>query len=135
MIYLFQIALLVLAVLVAWIQSRMIADGKPIYHTAWFAVWCAVVCVTLWAMLGTITRAQACLYVAACGFGHLVVFNICLNRFRGLKWNYTSLTTGSKIDQLELALFGQRAWFIDALCVLFVLTSNFFIWFLQQNSA
>jgi hypothetical protein len=139
MIYVFELGLLALAVLVAMYQSWLIDNGEHIYHGAWFAVWCALTGLSMWALWPELNQPPVwaeempdylvpVAYAIACGCGHLVVFNVCLNRFRGLKWTYTSITTGSLLDRLELRLFGSRVWVMELVVgVIFLLLQFFFI--------
>lgn len=120
----YEIGLLLLAVLVAKVQAVMIKDNQPIYHGLWAAMWVTCTALTMWPLWEDLHqppiwaeemsgRLIPWLYGIAAGCGHLVVFNICLNRFRGLKWTYTSIDTGSILDHLELRLFGSRVWMLE----------------------
>lgn len=134
-----ELGLLALAVLVAWIQSIMIKDKETIYHTLWFCIWVALTGLSawpLWADLHTPPlwaeemsgRLIPWAYITASGCGHLVAFNICLNRFRGLPWTYTSIKTGSIIDHIELAIWGSRFWVVEVILgVLWIVLQFFFL--------
>lgn len=140
MIFLSELILLVLAVLVAWYQACLIRNGRPIYHGWWALGWSIAIGSTMWLLWkpwlheppswGTEMSGDLIpwIYGAAAGCGHLVLFNVCLNRFRGLKWNYTSISTGSILDQLAVRLFGTRFWYVEILLgVLWALMQPFFI--------
>jgi hypothetical protein len=111
MIYLSEIALLGISVLEAWWQARLIAGGRPIFHGWWALAYATLIAVTVFLL--RLSVEQTALFVGAQGCGHLVVFNISLNRFRGLPWNYVSATSTSLIDKLEYRLFGTRAWVVE----------------------
>lgn len=113
MIYLSELVLIILTVGMAYWHSRLIAAGRPIKHDWWaalFAILVAGAVVLLWYRL---TVAQWGLYAGAQFIGHLVVFNVALNRFRGLPWTYTSTSTGSILDKIELRLFGSKVWLLE----------------------
>ena len=115
MIFITQAILLVLAVPIAWYQAFLIEEDEHIYHGLWFAAWVILTGGCLWLLQHDLTLPQAGLYCLATGCGHLVVFNIALNRFRGLPWTYTSKTTGSFLDRASFRLFGSRQWILEGI--------------------
>lgn len=132
-----ELGLLALAVLVAWMQSIMIKDNQPIYHALWAAMWMTFTGISMWPLWAELHkppiwaeemsgRLIPWVYGVAAGCGHLVVFNICLNRFRGLKWTYTSVSTGSILDHIELWAFGSRVWILELILGALWLILQFF---------
>src|SRR6185437_1788202 len=121
-----ELGLLLLAVGVAKLQAIMIADKQPIYHALWAAMWVTFTGLSMWPLWQDLHqppiwaeemsgRLIPWVYGIATGCGHLVVFNIALNRFRGLKWTYTSISTGSLIDRFELWMWGSRFWIVEVI--------------------
>jgi hypothetical protein len=127
MVYLSEILLLGISVLIAWYHSRLIKKNRPIYHGLWSAAYALLILAAGWWVHTALTPAyKLWLYgVAACA-GHLVVFNVALNRFRGLSWTYVSKTSTSLIDWAELRLFGTRVWLLEViLAVVFLILQLF----------
>lgn len=128
MIYLLQALLLGLTVLEAWWHSRLIKQNRPIRHGWWAAAYGGLCLIAAWSV-GEISPPffKLTLFATACAAGHLVVFNIALNRFRGLPWTYISKTSTSLVDQMELRLVGTRAWLVELFATLVFITLQFFI--------
>lgn len=125
MIYLSELALIGVTVLEAWWQARLIAAGRPIFHGWWALAYAG--CIALAAYLLRLTLEQAAVFVGAQGCGHLVVFNITLNRFRGLPWTYESTTTTSILDKIETWAFGPRAWILEIILAFIFVILQFWL--------
>lgn len=115
MIYLSELVLIVLTIGMAYWHSRLIAAGRPILHGWWAALFAILVVGAVALLWARLNRVQVGLYAGAQFIGHLVVFNIALNRFRGLSWTYISKTSTSIIDQAEIRLFGSKVWLLEFL--------------------
>ena len=124
MIYLVEIGLLAITVIEAWWHSVLIKENRRIEHGLWAAAYAGLIIPEYWFIHPVFTFI---LFALACGLGHLVVFNICLNRFRGLPWNYISPTTTSIIDKLEYRMFGGREWVVEIFCALTFILLQFYL--------
>lgn len=124
MINLSQGILAVLWVLMALWHSFLIKHNRPIKHGWWSVISAALIfgaAVFVWPHLpGRLHHAE---YLAAQGISRLVVFNVSLNLFRRLSWDYSSPTSTSILDLLERRLFGGRVWLLEVIlaCVFFIL--------------
>lgn len=128
MIYLVQLILLGLSVLEAWWHSVLIRENRPIKHGWWALAYICLILAAVGWQCGNLTPLYKIgLFAAACGAGHLVVFNIALNRFRRLSWQYISPTSTSLIDELEYRIAGQRVWLVEAFFALIFLTIQLFL--------
>lgn len=123
MINLSQAILAVLWVLMAAWHAFLIHEQEPIKHGWWAlvaAVFIAAAFWKVWPLLDNWSRAE---YLTAQGISRLVVFNVSLNLFRRLPWDYSSPTSTSILDKLERRLFGGRVWLLEVVlaCVFFIL--------------
>lgn len=111
----------------AWWHSRLIKAGRPIRHGWWSALYIILVVGAIGLFWQSLPGwAPAGIFALACACGRLVVFNIALNRFRGLSWTYVSAGTTSIIDKISIRLFGSRVWIFEAvLAVIFVILQFF----------
>ena len=115
----------------AW-QAHLIEQNKPILHGVWALLSGFLIALATWWMFprlvaeGPLWRMLA-LYVSAQGCSRLVIFNVLLNWFRGLRWNYTSPMSGSLMDHLELRLFRQRVWLMEVFVAVIFLTLQLFL--------
>jgi hypothetical protein len=102
----------------AYWQSRLIKNNRPIYHGLWAAAYALLILAAGWWVCGSLVPwYKFMLYGIAQGAGRLTVFNVALNRFRGLSWTYISLSSTSLEDKIELRLFGARTWIIEILAL------------------
>lgn len=124
MIYVTEFFLLAISVMEAWWHSVLIKDNKPILHGLWAALYIFLVGSGYWVIHPLSTFL---LFAIACFAGHLVVFNLCLNRFRGLPWNYISKTSTSIVDKLEYRLFGTRVWIVEMFATLLFITLQLYL--------
>lgn len=127
MIYISEIALLGCTAAMAWWQSRLIAAGRPILHGLWGSIYAALIAAAVFLLRTKMTLVQDGLYTAAAGGAHLIAFNILLNRFRGLPWKYTSQSTGSILDKIELWAFGPNVWIMEIVVAAISITLQFWL--------
>lgn len=88
-------------ILLAFIDSRIISKGNKILHGINGMVYLVGIGVAFYLF-------RNWFLVAALLFNRLLVFNICLSLFRGLKWNYTSPAPASIIDRVAKSVFGRN---------------------------
>lgn len=120
MIWQSELALAVCWVVMAAWHSHLIKQNRPILHGLWALLSCTLmVAAGLWAR---VDNWGILIYQAAQGCSRLVVFNVSLNLFRRLKWDYTSPASTSILDKLEIRLFGGRVWLLEV-----ILAAIFFI--------
>lgn len=91
----------VLNVALAFIDSRVIGKGRRVLHGLNALIYLATVAIPVW--LFNNYWLIGCLLAI-----RLVVFNISLNLFRGLKWNYVSPDPKAITDKIAKAIFGKR---------------------------
>jgi hypothetical protein len=128
MIRLSELILMVLSIGMAYWQSRLIKKNRPIYHGLWAAAVAILILAAGWWVRGSLVLTyKFILYGIAQASIRLAVFNVCLNRFRGLDWNYVSKSTTSIIDQIEYDLFGARVWFIETFLTVVFIVLQFFL--------
>ena len=97
MIYALIIITIINILLAKW-DSILIFKGKRILHGVNGAIY-LLVCGILFYIY------RNWYLVAAALFNRLVFFNIALNLFRKLRWDYISLTPKSMIDKAALSIF------------------------------
>ena len=90
-----------LNIILAFIDSRIIADKHKVLHGLNGLVYLALVAGAVW-YTGNYWLIGALL------FNRLVVFNISLSLFRGLVWNYISPSPAAITDKIAKAVFGDR---------------------------
>jgi len=129
MVYLAEIILVgPVNITMAWWHSRLIKAGRPIRHGAWAAIFSLLVAVTIWWQWPSLLSWwKAGLFALACACGRLPVFNLALNRFRGLSWTYVSPASTSIIDRITRRLFGSRIWFPEVITGAVFIILQFFI--------
>lgn len=81
----------------AWYNSSLINKGYSINHY-WNATY-RVIFYGLLLLLFRPTLLQCAMFLIGIFFAHWLLFNIILNLFRGLAWDY--LGKGSLLDRLE----------------------------------
>lgn len=101
-------------ILMAIYHVRLINRGQRIRHGLWAAGYLAAV--------GIFCLLFTWLYLPVLVLLRAVVFTPALNKFRGLGIGYTSRTTMSIIDRVEIRLFGgswrkRLAWYTGGLVV------------------
>jgi uncharacterized membrane-anchored protein YitT (DUF2179 family) len=84
-------------ILLAYINYRVIKKGLRVYHS--LNGLCHAVAFILFTLFVNIQTALAGLFMAR------VVFDVCLNKFRGLPIDYVPQKPKSIIDQLEKKVF------------------------------
>lgn len=89
----------VINVALAFVDAHKILKGKWILHGVNAAVYIAM-CAGAWFLFKNIWL------IAALLFNRLLVFNIALSLFRGLKWDYMPITPLSITDKLAKKVFG-----------------------------
>jgi hypothetical protein len=97
----FLIIAIVLNIGLAWFDSRKINNGLIINHKAnaiEYVLYCALVYIAYSNVYFTMTLL----------FTRVIVFNIALNLFRGLRWSYMPLKPASFIDKLNQKIFKQN---------------------------
>lgn len=127
MIWLSEGLLILIWVSMAYWHFQLIKNERPIKHGWWAALSGAMIAAATawtWPLLHGWNHVS---YALAQGCSRAVVFNVCLNLFRGDPWNHTSTTTTSIIDQLEYRLFGQRAWIVEIVLAVIFLFINFLV--------
>ena len=111
----------------AWWNSRLIKAGRKIEHGLWAGAFMILLAGGLWWQwddLGPGLPRPA--FILACLCARLPVFNISLNLFRRLKWDYMSPTSTSIIDKITLRLFGRNVRVLWAvLIVIFIILQLF----------
>ena len=125
MVYISEISLVILWALMALWQAHLIKNNRPILHGWWAFVsgsFISISCLCLPnAKISTIS-----IYVTAQCCMRLSSFNIFLNLFRGEKWYYTSSTSGSILDKIEIRLFGEKMWLLEIFLLVVFLAINLF---------
>lgn len=91
----------VINVALAFVDAHKILKGKWILHGVNAAVYIAM-CAGAWLLFKNIWL------IAALLFTRLIVFNIALSLFRGLKWSYMPITPLSITDKLAKKVFGMN---------------------------
>ena len=91
----------VLNIVLAYIDAHKIVKGKFINHLINGAVYIALIAVPYF-MFHNYWLIAALLFV------RLIVFNIMLSLFRGLKWDYISPAPASVIDKLAKRVFDSH---------------------------
>jgi len=112
----------------AWWHGRLIKAGRKIGHGLWAGVFVLLLAGALlwqWDDLGPGLPRPA--FILACLCARLPVFNISLNLFRRLKWDYMSPTSTSIVDKITLRLFGRNARVLWAVLIAIAITLNFFL--------
>lgn len=129
MIYLAEMVLILpVNIAMAWWHARLIRQNRPIRHGAWSAIFFLLVGVTAWWRWPALRNVgTATVFAVACACGRQIVFNISLNFFRGLAWDYSSHTSTSIIDRIERRLFGARMWMAEAVALIVFIILQFFI--------
>lgn len=114
-------------VLMALWHAFLIKHNRPIKHGWWALVAGVLIAAALWKVWPLLDDWSRAEYLAAQFISRLVVFNVSLNLFRGLPWDYNSPTSTSILDLLERRLFGGRVWLLEIIlaCVFFIL--NYFL--------
>jgi hypothetical protein len=92
----------------AYLDAHRIMMGKRIYHGLNFGVYalfCALLCWVAHWNVGVIT-----LFSVSAFTSRQLSFDIPLNLWRGLKWDYVSLAKPPRsiTDRIEIALFGYN---------------------------
>lgn len=127
MIWVAELALIVLSVAMAAWHAHLIKQQRPIYHGLWSLVYLAGVAGATWWICPVSSVSKVILFIFAQGCSHLAVFNISLNWFRGLPWTYTSPTSGSILDKIEIKLFGTRGWLPEVIMIGVFIVLQFFL--------
>lgn len=91
----------VLNLILAFIDSRIIADKHKVLHGLNGLVYLTLVAGAVW-------YTGNYWLIAALLLCRLVVFNISLSLFRGLAWNYISPSPAAITDKIAKAVFGNR---------------------------
>jgi hypothetical protein len=91
-------------------DANRIRLHKRIYHGLNFGVYVLLVAFLCWKAhwnIGVIT-----LFCVSAFCNRQLSFDVPLNRFRGLKWDYVSLAKPPKsiLDRIEIRLFGYNGW-------------------------
>lgn len=107
-------------IVLAFIDSRKIIKSKMINHAVNAIVYCAMVAIPVFILhnywlIGTLL------------FTRLLVFNITLSLFRGLKWDYVSPSPTAITDRIAKSIFGYNGRLMymvyGAVTILFILAS------------
>lgn len=101
MIYIIP-AFTALNIILAFIDSRIIGVKRTPKHWLNGLVYLLLTVGAVWWVLNY-------WLIGALLFNRLVVFNICLSKFRGLHWDYLSPSPSSFIDRMAFKIFGNRA--------------------------
>lgn len=129
MIYVAEAILVIpVSILMAAWHKHLIKKGRKIEHALWALLYGALIAAGMyWQRDELHTIWHIGFFALACAVGRLPVFNISLNLFRGLAWNYSSATTTSLVDHIEARLFGKRTWLVDIVAVIIFIPLQFFI--------
>lgn len=128
MLYLSEISLIACWVAMAAWQAHLIRQNRPILHGVWSLLSAFLIAGGVMWVDGELGNLRGIiLYVIAQGCARLVVFNVSLNLFRGLSWQYDSPVSGSLMDKFEIWAFGSRLWIMELMIGLLFLTLQFFI--------
>lgn len=120
MIILSEAVLAALWILMALWHAYLIKHNRPILHGLWALLAGVFIAAATWCVWPRLDDWQRGEYIAAQLIARTVVFNVSLNLFRGLKWDYTSPTSTSILDSIERRLFGGRVWLLEViLAILF----------------
>lgn len=117
----------ILNMVLAFIDSRIIATKHKVLHGLNGLVYLALVAGAVW-YTGNYWMIGALL------FCRLVVFNIALSLFRGLAWNYISPCPKAWMDKIAKAVFGNRGTLMYFVYLLIFITftilsyANFKLW-------
>src|SRR3954468_22229654 len=114
-------------ILMAWWHSRLIKAGKEIRHVWWASAYASLTSIAVILLEDDLPSWRVAAFAGAILLGRLPVFNITLNLIRGKKWNYSSPTTTSIIDQMERRLFGGRVWIAEVVAGAICITLTFFV--------
>lgn len=88
-------------IILAWIDSRIIADKQKILHGLNGVVYLALLLIPYFMYHNWFLIAALC-------FNRLLWFNISLSKFRSLDWDYVSPSPKSIIDKVAKAIFGSN---------------------------
>lgn len=91
----------VINLLLAFMDSRIIGKGRRILHGLNALIYILMVAGPVWYW-------HNYWLIGALLFNRLLVFNIMLSLFRGLKWNYISPAPTAVTDKITKAIFGNR---------------------------
>lgn len=101
-----QVLLLFHNVFNAWNDTRLIRRNKPIIHWLNAAIYCAVAIgycfIWRWPWLIGVV------FVVSALAGRALWFDLALNKFRGLPWNYFNPIPASWVDRMEVKLFRRN---------------------------
>ena len=111
----------------AWWHSRLINGESMIKHGWWASLYASLIAIAAYLVMNELPQWHLLAFVAACLAGRLPVFNISLNLFRRLKWDYMSPTSTSIVDKITLRLFGRNARVLWAVLIAIAITLNFFL--------
>lgn len=97
----------ILNIILAKVDSKKILAHKPINHAmnAWIYIVLLICIFGANSYFNWFNWIEQISLLISLLLTRKVVFDISLSLFRGLKWNYISLTTTSKIDQIENKIF------------------------------
>lgn len=90
----------------AWNDARLIRRNKPIMHWLNAVIYCALI-VAYWTIWHFPWLIGAVFVVSALA-GRALWFDLALNKFRGLPWNYFNPIPASWIDRMEVRMFGHN---------------------------
>jgi len=88
-------------VILAYLDAHKIIKGKAINHVINAAIYVAMVAVPYFIF-------HNYFLIAALLVNRLLVFNIMLSLFRGLRWNYISPSPTSITDKIAKSIFGNK---------------------------
>ena len=88
-------------IILAFVDARKIVKGNVINHVINAAVYVAMIAVPYFLF-------HNYWLIAALLFNRLLVFNISLSLFRGLRWDYISPSPASVTDKLAKSVFGNN---------------------------
>lgn len=91
-----QLLYLAFTIGMAYYHSRLIKKNKPIKHGWW-----ALAAIGVAGLFGLINW----LYIPIMLMMRALVFSPILSKFRGLRWDYLSRSTGSVLDRIEAKIF------------------------------
>jgi hypothetical protein len=115
-------------IMLAWWHSRLIKAGRPIVHGLWGLLYAGLIGVAIWLLWPAVALlSHVSAFALACAAGRVPVFNIALNFFRGLSWDYMSATSTSIIDKIMLRLFGRNVRVLWAALIAVAIILQFFL--------